>query len=387
MNEKEEKIELVEAVEVKNSEDVIVSIGGEQQIEVGKNKIIASAAETKEALKAIAQPYLETEVKTIKDLAGYNYVIEGRKKFKKYSTAVEKKRKELTAPALKFQKELKAVADDLQDNYLKNVITHLDNQIKSFEDAEKAEKERVFRERVKELTENGFQLTNGMYISGTTILKPEQIEAFKDSEQEFYIVIGKKEVERAKAETDRKANEAKELKELKDQLKAQSEQMAKQQSEMDKKQSEMDAQQLALDARYAEENKVEEVTEEKAKPEGHIIPEDESSTLPEKGDKNETHFKSEKLSDKNRPELSDVVRIEGRANRWKANTEEVTETRKTEEKTSEITTEELTQAAFENGLNTGFNDLRDQLIKEMDGGQPRNRAGWLSWAKKAELTK
>ena len=197
-------IELVEATEVKNNENAIVQIGAKDLIEQGKTELIASAAETKKALKAIAAPFLETEVKTIKDIAGYNYVLKGIKQFKKYSTDVEKKRKALTAPALKFQKELKATADDLQDNYLKNVITHLETQKTTFEDAEKAEKERVFRARIIELTENGFQLSNGIYVSGTTFLKPEQIEAFEDSEQKFFVEMGKKEVARVLAEKERK---------------------------------------------------------------------------------------------------------------------------------------------------------------------------------------
>jgi hypothetical protein len=174
------------------------------------------------------------------------------KSLKKTRTSIEKRRKELTEPALKYQRELKAEADRLTDR-IENIETHLDKQKQWFENATKAEQERVFNLRIAQLTENGFELSNGFYIAGAIHLSGDKVKSLDDLEFNFYIEQGKKEKARKEAEKQLLAEQQKAMQEAQLEIQRLREELAKERERVAKERAELEAQKLALDKTYNKE--------------------------------------------------------------------------------------------------------------------------------------
>ena len=187
--------------------------------------------------------------------------LSGMKSLKKTRTSIEKRRKELTEPALKYQRELKAEADRLTER-IEKIETHLDKQKQWFENATKAEQERVFNLRIAQLTENGFELSNGFYIAGAIHLSGDKVKSLDDSEFDFYIEQGKKEKARKEAEKQLLAEQQKAMQEAQLEIQRLREELAKERERVAKERAELEAQKQALDKTYNKEEQPEPIIEQ-----------------------------------------------------------------------------------------------------------------------------
>jgi hypothetical protein len=221
-------------------------------IVLAKQTLLNDTIQTEQKLKEFEDTYLNIVVADVKDLQGYSFIVDGMKCLKKTRTSIEKRRKELTEPALKYQRELKAEADRLTDR-IENIETHLDKQKQWFENATKAEQERVFNLRIAQLTENGFELSNGFYIAGAIHLSGDKVKSLDDLEFNFYIEQGKKEKARKEAEKQLLAEQQKAMQEAQLEIQRLREELAKERERVAKERAELEAQKLALDKTYNKE--------------------------------------------------------------------------------------------------------------------------------------
>jgi hypothetical protein len=225
-------------------------------IVLAKQTLLTNTIQTEQKLKEFEDTYLNIVVADVKDLQGYSFIVDGVKTLKKALTSIEKTRKELTEPALKYQRELKAEADRLADR-IGNIKTHLEKQKTWFEDATKAEQERVFNLRIAQLTENGFELSNGFYIAGAIHLSGDKVKSLDDSEFNFYIEQGKKEKARKEAEKQLLAEQQKAMQEAQLEIQRLRDELAKERERVAKERAELEAQKLALDKTYNKEEIIE----------------------------------------------------------------------------------------------------------------------------------
>ena len=221
-------------------------------IVLAKQTLLNDTIQTEQKLKEFEDTYLNIVVADVKDLQGYSFIVDGMKSLKKTRTSIEKRRKELTEPALKYQRELKAEADRLTER-IENIETHLEKQKQWFENATKAEQERVFNLRIAQLTENGFELSNGFYIAGAIHLSGDKVKSLDDSEFNFYIEQGKKEKARKEAEKQLLAEQQKAMQEAQLEIQRLREELAKERERVAKERAELEAQKQALDKTYNKE--------------------------------------------------------------------------------------------------------------------------------------
>ena len=221
-------------------------------IVLAKQTLLNDTIQTEQKLKEFEDTYLNIVVADVKDLQGYSFIVDGMKSLKKTRTSIEKRRKELTEPALKYQRELKAEADRLTER-IETIETHLDKQKQWFENATKAEQERVFNLRIAQLTENGFELSNGFYIAGAIHLSGDKVKSLDDSEFNFYIEQGKKEKARKEAEKQLLAEQQKAMQEAQLEIQRLREELAKERERVAKERAELEAQKQALDKTYNKE--------------------------------------------------------------------------------------------------------------------------------------
>lgn len=232
-----------------NQNQIGFFVGTEEAINEAKKHLETTSIKTLDALDVLEKQYLDIQVSSIKDLAGYNRVSDGYKEVKKMITLIENKRKEITKPALTYQREVKAFADGISDR-LKVVSDHLLVQKTFFEDAKRAEEQRLFKIKCDKLCTAGWEVMAGNYVLGVVHLSPEQISEMDKETLDFNIELGKKEKARKQAEQDRINQEKREIEEAKAKLEAEKEQMASQMKEMEAKMAEIQAQNEALIKTY-----------------------------------------------------------------------------------------------------------------------------------------
>lgn len=230
-------------------------------IVLAKQTLLNDTIQTEQKLKEFEDTYLNIVVADVKDLQGYSFIVDGMKSLKKTRTSIEKRRKELTEPALKYQRELKAEADRLTER-IEKIETHLDKQKQWFENATKAEQERVFNLRIAQLTENGFELSNGFYIAGAIHLSGDKVKSLDDSEFDFYIEQGKKEKARKEAEKQLLAEQQKAMQEAQMEIQRLREELAKERERVAQERAELEAQKQALDKTYNKEEQPEPIIEQ-----------------------------------------------------------------------------------------------------------------------------
>lgn len=253
--------------------------GTEVAIEGAKNELIVSSLGTMEYLTELENTYKDVTVKGIKDLAGYNFISDGYKEVKKIRTQVEKRRKEITKPALDFQREVKKVADEISGRVLV-IENHLSEQKTAYEDAKRAEEKKKFQNRCNRLVKNGWELVAGNYVCGAVHLSPEQIMDMDKEAILFNIEIGKKEVARKEAEKKRIKEEQEAIEKEREAIRLEREQMRLEREERNKQieaereenervRLELEAQKKALDEQYGkvddQKNEVEETKETETK--------------------------------------------------------------------------------------------------------------------------
>lgn len=230
-------------------------------IVLAKQTLLNDTIQTEQKLKEFEDTYLNIVVADVKDLQGYSFIVDGIKSLKKTKTSIEKRRKELTEPALKYQRELKGEADRLTER-VEPIIAHLEKQKQWFENATKAEQERVFNLRIAQLTENGFELSNGFYIAGAIHLSGDKVKSLDDSEFNFYIEQGKKEKARKEAEKQLLAEQQKAMQEAQMEIQRLREELAKERERVAKERAELEAQKQALDKTYSKEEQPEPIIEQ-----------------------------------------------------------------------------------------------------------------------------
>lgn len=147
------------------------------------------------ALADLKAKYEGLKISDVKDKENYKMAEEGVSLLRNIRTAIEKRRVELTRPALEYQRALKAFADQITESIeslelpLKAEIKRID-QIKADEKAaaEKAAQER-YNGRASRLYTLGATYNGNIYQLGTCIVTPQEIRDAEDSA--FDAVIAK----------------------------------------------------------------------------------------------------------------------------------------------------------------------------------------------------
>lgn len=254
-----------------NVEDAVIIVSPEQEtqalIEVETNKMIASAITdlkkstvTDEAIAHLKAEYGALSIADISDLQGYNAVKDGATKVKKLRTAVEAKRKELTEPALKFQRDVKAEADRITAE-LKPIEEELNKKKKDYEDAVEAAKRAEYQRRVNLMYECGYQLINGFFVCGIIQVHSDELGKIAQPQLDVYVKHGQDELERVKAEKLRKEQEEErqrqEQQQEKERQRQEQERLAKEREEFEKEKAELarlkaelNAQKTAIETTY-----------------------------------------------------------------------------------------------------------------------------------------
>ncbi len=221
---------------------VVIFAEAEAMTQKASTDLIATTIGTREHLEQMKATYGALVVHNIEDMAGYKVVAEGISKLRSIRTGIEKRRKELTEPALEFQRKLKAVADEIIAE-----IVPLEERLKSekarIDDAKEVSRRAEFQRRVTLLSENAWQLVGGFYVCGALQIHPDQIVTMDEQQLEFYVNEGQKEIQRQKAEADRKAAEEERLRQEREALDAEREELARMKAELE-------AQKKALEKSY-----------------------------------------------------------------------------------------------------------------------------------------
>lgn len=252
-------------------EDAVIITSPEQEtqalIEAETNKMIVSAISdlkkstvTDEAIAHLKAEYGALSIADISDLQGYNAVKDGASKVKKLRTAVEAKRKELTEPALKFQRDVKAEADRITAE-LKPIEEQLNKKKKDYEDAVEAAKREEYQRRVNLMYESGYQLINGFFVCGIIQVHSEELGKIAQPQLDVYVKHGQDELERQKAEKLRKEQEQErqrqEQQQEQERQRQEQERLAKEREEIEKDKAELarlkaelNAQKTAIETTY-----------------------------------------------------------------------------------------------------------------------------------------
>jgi len=244
----------------------------DQVIDQAKNSMVMDSIGSDEKLNQFIESYSSLIISGIEDMTTYKVVSSAISEVKKMRTNLEKKRKELTAPALRFQKAL----IDVENSYsprLKELEEKLKAEKTRIDDAKEAAKKVLYNERVNKLVAAGYELASGFFICGAFQVPTTEITEFTDDEIQFYILEGTKELERRKAEQLRKDEQERFLKEQREAIENEKRELAELKAEMIqmksdilKEREEIQAQKTALEHTYEKtaEQPVETVAEQPA---------------------------------------------------------------------------------------------------------------------------
>ena len=323
---------------------------------------ISAAAKNKEAIEKMVATYTDIVVDGVKDLVHYEFLKGGLKQLKGASTAIEKTRKKLTAPALRYNRELKAHADELQA-ILTPGKDHVATQMKAFEDAKAAEDERILRTRCAELLENGYQLVGANYVCGVTFLNNDQIKDFDDDQFNFHVELGKKELARVKAEQDRKNEQEAKMAAMQKMLDDQQAAIDADRAAVNKERAEIAAQKAALDEQYGNSPKAEAVVDAGAKTEAIT-----EATQP--GEATDPEWEIDGILDgEPDPGLVDADLFEAAHDGF-------------HNPDAAPTVGQPVEDMLKDAYYAGFYEFKKRFLESMgDESQKRNRVGWCNWAK------
>ncbi len=204
---------------------------------------------TDEAIGLLKQKYNALVVDGIEDMQGFKAVKAGVTELRKIRTSIEAKRKELTEPALRFQRELKAEADRITAE-LVPLEDRLKAEVTRIEDAKEAKRREVYSARITALQENGFQLINSFFVCGPFQVHADEITGLTDSQVEVYIANGRAELDRKAAEEQRRQEEAERQQREQERLAAERAEIERMRAELAQKQAELAAQTQAIETTY-----------------------------------------------------------------------------------------------------------------------------------------
>lgn len=243
----EESTELI----LKNSKDLLVNIISDTHI------------------KELEDNYLKAAHGGLKDLKGFNYIVDGLKHVKSIEREISKTRKKITDPALKFQKEMIQVEKDLLEK-INPITLNLETQKNNFEDLQKAEENRVLMERNDRLIEAGFEIIGSVYKCGIMQVDRESLMGLSEEDIVDYENSAKEHHAMKKAEAERLEAERLKLKEDAENLRLEKEKMAaelKELQELRAMKAELEAEKLRKVEPAPVEKPVETPVEEKPTPE------------------------------------------------------------------------------------------------------------------------
>lgn len=245
---------VVEPVELSKLDSYLLTT--EQMIDEAKNIMILDSIGSEEKMNQIIESYSNLAINGIQDMATYKIVNSAIYEVKKMRTSLEKRRKELTSPAINFQKALIEAENEITPR-LKELEEKLKSEKTRIDDAREAATRELYTKRVGELSAVGYQLANGFFMCGAFQVPTTQVTEFNDEEFEFYINEGKKEQDRQKAEELRKAEQQRlldeqrdELQKLRDELQAERIALAKEREQLAAERAENEAQKTALEETY-----------------------------------------------------------------------------------------------------------------------------------------
>lgn len=231
---------------------VIIFEGTDQLIEQTIAELKKSTI-TDEALAALKEQYSGMIIAGIEDMKGYKAVKSAVTQLRTLRTSVEGRRKELTEPALKFQREVKAEADRITSE-IKPLEDSLKEQLTNIDDAREAARKAEYQRRLTLFTENGYQYINGFFVCGPVQVLGDQLVELTDEQLEFHINHGKAEIARAEAEAKRKAEEEVARKAEDERLRLEREALEKDKAEFAawkaKQTAEIEAQTSAIETTY-----------------------------------------------------------------------------------------------------------------------------------------
>lgn len=214
-------------------------------IDDAKRELMVNTIGTPAALTKMLKQFNDLSIAGIEDMASYKVVEQAAKDLKKLRVGVDKYRVDLTAPALKWQRELKSYSDEIIGQ-IEPVEKMLLTKKAAIDDAKKAHEQKLFTERCGTLATNGFQLAGQFYICGALQIHIDSIIKLTDDELAFYQNEGQKELKRAEAEKQRE----RELAERERELAERERKLAERERELNAKETEINVQTSALNEVY-----------------------------------------------------------------------------------------------------------------------------------------
>ena len=204
---------------------------------------------TEEALTFLEEKYGALIVNGIEDMEGFKLVKSGVSELRTLRNRIEDRRKELTEPALRFQRELKAEADRIVLR-IKPLEERLKEEQKRIEDAKEAKRREQYQLRITALHENGFQLINGCFVCGPIQEHSDNITKLTDAQMDVLIKHGQAEIARLAAEEERRKAEAERQRQEQERMNAERAAMEAERAEMARMRAEIEAQKQALQQTY-----------------------------------------------------------------------------------------------------------------------------------------
>lgn len=178
---------------------------------------------------------LKSELKDVQSVTGYNNADKTVKSISKIIAAIEKKRKELVDPAVKYQRSINAEVKPIKER-LESARDHLKANLKLIDD-EKARLEQQLRQkRIQSLSSIGFTFDGYHYTAGETVISAENITQLTEDEFKAAYDIGAAFIkeQQAKEKAEREAREAEQAK-----IKAEREELERQKAEIEKERAEL----------------------------------------------------------------------------------------------------------------------------------------------------
>lgn len=182
-----------------------------QAITTDINAAIALLDTPEQRLVEAERLYLGLTIQGTGDKEGYAAATEGIKTVRTTRTTLEKKRKEIVAPANDFVDQVNDAAKKTTAR-LKAIEEHLKAETDKIDKAKEHERNELIRVRTQQLKDAGYIFDGNYYFIGTSLIHPTKIDEFDVEQWENTIDFGKREAKRiadikAKEEAERKAKE------------------------------------------------------------------------------------------------------------------------------------------------------------------------------------
>lgn len=233
----------------KEIEKIIVST--EEIIENSVQLMIKSSIGTEAALAELEADYANLIITGINDMAGYKTAKDGIRIIKGKRSILKSTRKELTAPALKYQKDLISAETGI-DSRLEALQNSLDAKVTEIDDLKAAASRSLQLQRIQELTENGYNQAGNLLVCGPVNVSVDDLSSLEEEVYDSYLEKGKAEIERKAAEEKRHNDLKEELEEAKRLLAEQREELKHMKDQLDAEKQELSLQKAALEETYGQ---------------------------------------------------------------------------------------------------------------------------------------